>query len=122
MTINLASSTTYTNANASGFAWFTIEARDIYTSQPVPKVAINATVRLSRDDVFSDPKGKFPYNVSIVTSRNGWQRLRSAAVSLKKTKRGSGVQVILQIVKVQHPVYILGSKPMLRLSTPLLYR
>jgi hypothetical protein len=120
MTIALSSSTTYSNGNTSATAWFTIEARDVYTNQPVPKVTINATVRLSRDDAASDPRGKFPYNLSLVTARNGRQMLRTAAVALNRLRRGGSVQVILQIVKVQHPVYLLGSKPMLRLSTPLL--
>lgn len=120
MTLTLSSSTQYTNGNASAVAWFTIEARDIYTNQPVPQVAVTAILRLSRDDAVSDPRGRFPYNVSVVTARSGRQIIRTAAVALGRSRRGRGVQVIFQIVKVQHAVYLMGSKPMLKAATPLL--
>jgi hypothetical protein len=122
MTISMSSSTTYTSTTATNaIAWFTIEARDVNTNQPVPKVLINATVRLSRDDAVTDPRGRFPYNVSVVTGADGRQVLRTAAVGVAKSgRRKGGVQVILQILRVRHPVYLLGNKPMLRVSTQLL--
>lgn len=92
----------------------------MYTNQPVPQVAVTAILRLSRDDAVSDPRGRFPYNVSVVTARNGRQIIRTAAVALGRSRRGRGVQVIFQIVKVQHVVYLMGSKPMLKAATPLL--
>jgi hypothetical protein len=38
----------------------------------------------------------------------------------KVGRKASGVQVILQIMRVRHPVYLLGNKPMLRVSTQVL--
>ncbi|KAF6265652.1 hypothetical protein COO60DRAFT_1456982 [Scenedesmus sp. NREL 46B-D3] len=86
MTLSLASSTTYTGANnaTNVIARFTLTARDTYTNQPVPNVSIAASLRLSRDDAFTDPRDRYPHDVSGVTGRTGRLLLRAAAVPVPR--------------------------------------